>query len=185
MPLTPAHQPLIAELAETAMAMSRDIAAAALAARAVEEKIALATAYEKLARSVRLSVALAAKLEREERAEARRARAAAEAGMSPELRALTSRIEQRKAVVGEAARRAIERDCEGEDAEVLEQALGDVLEELALLPRFASAPLSDLAAEVRRLLRLPETLAVSLPDDIRRARAGGAPARAAALAGPS
>jgi hypothetical protein len=157
MPTRDHHKQLAAELADTAMALARDIAAKAMAAEAVEDKIALAGAYDRLARAVRLSIQLCEKLERPQAAEDA-------AGLTAAERAAGAKFTLRKAQVRDAVRRSIEQDYEGEDAELLEAALDVVLQEQALSQRFMDRPAGETVTIVRKILELPEHPKVWLPD---------------------
>jgi hypothetical protein len=160
MALRDRHKEFAAELAETAMALARDIAEAALKAEAVADKIALAGAHERLARSVRLTIQLCERLERNE-AQAERP------GDQPDITALERRItpqlDLRKAQVRAAVRRSIEQDYEGEDAEILERALEGLLEEWALTRRFMNEQPIEMVSLLRRSLKLPDNPRIELP----------------------
>lgn len=156
MSLRERHKDFAAELAESAMALARDVAQAALTAQAVAEKVALTQAHERLARSVRLSIQLCERLERAERDEADRSPGAA----APPLEALERRVEPqvalRKAQVRAAVRRSIEQDYEGEDAELLETALDIFVNEQALSREFMTRPAAEAVGQIRKGLRLRE-----------------------------
>jgi hypothetical protein len=84
------HGAMLAELAELGLSLARDLHAAALAAETPAERQGLATAFHRISRSVRQTMALEAKLERDarraEREDPQFARKAAEQRREAEAR---------------------------------------------------------------------------------------------------
>ncbi|WP_091741088.1 hypothetical protein [Phenylobacterium immobile] len=158
------HKEFAAELAEAGMALARDIAEAALKAEAVADKIALAGAHERLARSVRLTIQLCERLERNA---AQAERPSDQPDITALERRLAPQLDLRKAQVRAAVRRSIEQDYEGEDAEILERSLEGLLEEWALTRRFLDEPPMAMVSVLRRKLKLPDDLRVELPQAAR------------------
>jgi hypothetical protein len=135
------HLRLLQELAELGMTLAR-----AVAARAVETGDAdLGLAFTRIARAVRQTVALEAKLADE--------REAVRAGHIQRLAQETAaRGRRRKKLVEDAVERAIDAECHGETAEAL---LGDLYERL-VDPRddagFADRPIGELVAGICKAL---------------------------------
>lgn len=145
---------MLAELAEGAMALSRDQLEKSLAAEARDDKIAYAQAHERAARSVRLSIALHQKLERGEREPAA-------AALSPNQKGLIDR----QGMLRAAVRHSIRQEYEGEDVETLETALNVLLDEYVMDRGFAFEPLRPYAASIRKTLGLHADARVILPPD--------------------
>jgi hypothetical protein len=158
------HKQVVAELAETAMALARSIAEKALAAESVEQTIELTQAYERVARSVRLSIDLCEKLDRHDRDDARAARADRYVGFSVHGAARQRQHDDRVDAVRAAVRRSIEQECEGEDSDAFEAALELALEEAALNDGFDSISAGQWTAVLRKKLGLPEHLTLDVPD---------------------
>ena len=68
---------MLGELADVAMDLARDMAGRAMAAESLEEAERMSLAFDRMARSVRLTLSLEARLERELKSEARAAQAEA------------------------------------------------------------------------------------------------------------
>src|SRR5258705_8925277 len=103
---------ILAELSELGLALARDLQARALAATDIAEASELGLAFQRVSRSVRQTLALEAKLERdrlradrEDRTEAQNAR--------------TAYAERRKTQVQVAVKRCIRYEHSGYDAENL------------------------------------------------------------------
>jgi len=134
---------ILGELSELGLTLARDLHARALAAETVEDAQAAALAFHRISRSVRQSLALEAKLEREMAAEARTA----------VERARIERIAQvsdRQREVVRAMNRLIWTEAEGDEdeAEMLGDDLGARLDEAALAPGFLEIPLETLVARL-------------------------------------
>jgi hypothetical protein len=116
-----AHAAALSALTALGVEMASNIQAAALTAEAAEDKHRLATAFARVARSVRQSIALDAKLAREAR---QAAREAAQDGR----RAVEAEGERRRKRVKLSLEREIWNEAEGEDAERLLDALDEQLD---------------------------------------------------------
>lgn len=158
------HRQIVAELADTAMALARSIAEKALAAETVAETIELTGAYERVARSVRLSIDLCEKLDRHDRDDARAACADRYVGLSVHGAARQRQHDDRVDAVRAGVRRSIEQECEGEDSDAFEAALNLALEEAALNDGFDSIPAAQWTTTLRRKLGLPEHLTLDVPN---------------------
>lgn len=121
---------ILAELSELGLALARDLQARALAAEDVATAGELGLAFQRVARSVRQTLALEAKLERDRQRDEREDRAAAE-------RALAAHAERRRAQVRIAVKRYVRYEHSGYDAENLLHELDDRLDEDALHDLFA------------------------------------------------
>lgn len=141
---------LLDELSGLAMAMARDLQAAALAASDASEKTDLALAFQRTARSVRQTIALKAKLERDHVQAAREVReAAAEAC---EVRRKTRQVEIRRGV-----ERVLWDEGDEEDAEFMLMEVDGLIERAALDADFETAPVAT------QIARLCEELGVARP----------------------
>ena len=120
---------ILGELAELGLSLARDLHSAALAAEDIAEKSKLAEAFHRTGRSVRQSLALHAKLGRDD------ARAEREAHAET-LRETDRRIRHRKAQVKAAVGRLIWIEHEAEEAEALELQLDAHLDEAELSDEF-------------------------------------------------
>jgi hypothetical protein len=141
---------ILAELSELGLGLARDLQVRALAATDIAEASELGLAFQRVARAVRQTLALEAKLDRdrqradrEDREDARNARAA--------------HAERRKAQVQIAVRRCIRYEHSGYDAENLIDELDDRLDEDALHDVYAGD--SDIDLHIARMcaeLGVPE-----------------------------
>ena len=147
----------LAELTQLGMALARDLQAAALAADTPEEKAELAQAFHRVARTVRQSIALRARLAREDRREA--AEAAAE------------RIAARKAQVRARVRGMVWDEAEPCDCAALLEDLDERLCDAEHLPGFEGAAVEAHIARLRGELGLEP----GVPAARRRAAAAAAP----------
>jgi hypothetical protein len=149
------HGRILAELAELGLSLARGLHARAGAAETPQDAERLALAFHGLSRSVRLTLALEARLERERLKAAREDRDHA-------ARDLRERVYVRKAQVRAAVTRQVlaEAETEGEDAEALLDDLHERLEEEALYEAFALGPVEACIARIRSGLGLaPEPCA--------------------------
>ena len=121
---------ILAELSELGLALARDLQVRALAADDVKTAGELSLAFHRVSRSVRQTLALEARLDRDRLRQDREARADTE-------RAKTTRAKRRKAQVKAAVERCIWSEVEGDEAERLVDELDDRLEEDALSDMFA------------------------------------------------
>src|SRR5690349_3387401 len=108
------HGRVLAELSELGLGLARDLQARALAAEDVKTAADLGLAFHRIARSVRQTLALEARLERDrERAAREAAQAAAEAAAAEPRR--TPRVARRLVEVRAAVERVICAETEGEE----------------------------------------------------------------------
>jgi multidrug efflux pump subunit AcrA (membrane-fusion protein) len=121
---------ILAELSELGLTLARDLQARALAAADIAEASELGLTFQRVSRSVRQTLALEAKLERD------RQRADREDRDEAQL-ARTAYAEQRKAQVKIAVKRCVRYEHDGFDAENLLDELDDRLDEDALHDLFA------------------------------------------------
>jgi hypothetical protein len=121
---------ILAELSELGLALARDLQACALAADQASEKAELSLAFHRTSRSVRQSLALEAKFERDHQAAQREDGEVAK-------RAATFHVEKRKALVKLVVERCVWSEADGEEAEKLLSDLDDILELDALSGTFA------------------------------------------------
>jgi hypothetical protein len=146
--MTERHGRVLAELTELGLELARDLQARGLAAEDAKAAADLSLAFHRVARSVRQTVALEARLERDRQRLAREARS----DLQRETRA---RVQQRKAQLGAAVRREIWTEAEGEEAERLLDDLDDWLDEESLADGFAVAPIEAHIERIRADLGLP------------------------------
>jgi hypothetical protein len=160
---------LLPELAELGAAVARKMAARIDKAQDDAAAATLASAFERASRSVRMCLALMARLAADRR---RLAREDAEAGRL----VLEHRRKQIRTVLG----RIIEQTAEPRAVPHLTQELRERLEEEKLFETFADGPVEAHIARIRKLLDLPEAEA-----DAPKAEAPGAaiPTPAVAKAG--
>ena len=142
---------LLGELAELSMSLARDLHACALAAETPEEKAAMAAAFQKTARSVRQSLALHARLGREERQEARAADDLARAAAETAEAGRAAKVIRRRRQVQRAVERLIWSEVENPDdedqtdeADALARAMEEAIEVAAEEPDFADVPFGAL-----------------------------------------
>ncbi len=160
---------MLGEIAELGLMVARELAVRLRECEDVDQTVALAGAFHKASRVVRLTLALDAKLEREAArdaaAEAREAREieedlAEEARMS----APADPVEARKGRVRNLVNRLLWTESEGEeeDYEVLFDDLNARLDEAALSPGFEDLPIETLARRVIADMGLSAPFALSL-----------------------
>jgi hypothetical protein len=133
---------ILAELSELGLALARDLQASALAADDVATKSELGRTFHHVARSVRQTLALEARLERDRQRAGREDRAEAEHHR-------TAHAERRKAQVKIAVKRCVRYEHAGFDAENLLGELDERLEEDALHDLFAGE--DDIDVHIARL----------------------------------
>ena len=138
---------ILAELSELGLTLARGLHAKALAAETAEEAQALGLAFHRISRSVRQTIALEAKLDRERRRQDHDDRRDAEQRDEAKAR-------QRKAQVRSAVERAIWAEAEGDEAELLICELDDRLGDDALAEGFLDAPIETLIARIQGELGL-------------------------------
>jgi hypothetical protein len=139
---------ILTELSELGLDIARDLHARALAAETPEAAGELALAFQRVSRSVRQTLALEAKLERDRARQDREDRADA-------AREHTTRIHRRRTQVRLAVERAIWTEAEGDEAERLVDDLDDLLDERVLDDDFDATPLDAQIDRIRADLGLP------------------------------
>jgi hypothetical protein len=138
------HGRVLTELAELGLGLARRLAARAEASQDDAAAEALALAFHRVSRSVRLTLALESRLAGERRQGLR------------EDRVLTARaVEARKDQVRAALTRAVQAERETDDAERLLDELDERLDEDALFDRFLAGPVEACIARIRADLGLP------------------------------
>ena len=143
------HGRILAELAELGLSLARDVHARAEAAETPEQTATLATAFHRLTRGVRQTLALEARLERD------RVRADRE-DHAEAVRAEKQRASRRYDQVKAAVERLIWTEAEGEDAEQLLADLEDHLDAETLSDDFGQDPLDRHIAKLAKNLGLPD-----------------------------
>ncbi|MBS0364082.1 MAG: hypothetical protein JSR98_22130 [Proteobacteria bacterium] len=170
---------ILGELSELGLMLARDLATAARAAEDPDEKTALVAAFQKTSRTVRLTLALDFKLQRDAAREAREVaeserRAAADAAQrETQIRKATeaaalgpARItpqEHQKRRVKAVLNRLLWNESEGdeEEYEILLEDLDARLYEAEDAPGFADLPIEVLAAKLAADMRLSGELVVT------------------------
>jgi hypothetical protein len=132
---------ILGELAELGMSLARDLHGRALAADTPKAVVDLGIAFHRISRSVRQTLALEAKLDRDREQAARGDRVEA-------VRERQGRISQRADQVRAVTARAIWTEAEGDEAERLLNDLDDWLEVESFARDFADRPIEDLIARV-------------------------------------
>ena len=150
---------ILAELSELGLGLARDLQACALAADQASDKADLSLAFQRTSRSVRQTLALDAKLERDRQTAEREHREGAK-------RAEAFRAARRKAQVKLAVERCVWAEADGDEAETLLADLDDHLERDALSDAFAG----DDPVEVH-IARLCAELGVETPETLAARRA--------------
>jgi hypothetical protein len=170
---------MLGELAELSLGVARELATRVRESEDAGETVALAGAFQKMSRVVRLTLALDAKLEREAARDAaadaelaRQTQAAAEVDAAlrragfPGAAASSSPdpLAARKARVRGLMNRLLWTESEGEeeDYEVLVEDLNARLDEAALSPDFETLPIEALARRVIADMGLTGEFALSL-----------------------
>jgi len=149
------HGRILAELAEIGMTIARELQAQALAAETPETQAQAVAAFPRVARAVRQTLALEARLKRD----ARRAAVEVEAHARREL---DLRIRRRKTLVRAEMRRAIGEATPDDDDELFHDRIEDLRDRLdidLLDADFADRPLEEVIADLHIQLGL------ELPDD--------------------
>jgi len=163
---------MLGELAELGLMVARELAVRTRESEDVAQTVALADAFQKVSRVVRLTLALDVKLERDAARDAREARKAeAEAQAQAARRAEASAphaapdaSEARKSRVQNLLNRLLWNECEGdsEDYAVLFDDLSARLDEAALSDDFATLPIEALARRVAADMGLSGDVTLSL-----------------------
>jgi hypothetical protein len=158
----------LGELAELGLMVARELAVRTRESEDVDQTVALAGAFQKVSRVVRLTVALDFKLERDAAREAEDARAKAEAKTPEPDPAPTPRVanpvEARKDRVRNLLNRLLWNECEGDsdEYEVLYDDLTARLDEAARSPDFETLPIETIARRVIADMGLSGALTISL-----------------------
>ena len=142
------YELMLAELCELGLGLAREVQGQALTAKDAGETAELTLAFHRVARSVRQTIALDAKLDRAQERAAREARAET-------AKADSARRHARKARVRLAVEREVWSEYEGDEAEGLVDELGDLLDVEALDEDFAEGPIEAQIARIRDQLGLP------------------------------
>jgi len=156
--MTARHVSILAELAEIGMAISRELKTQALEAEEPQVRAQAVLAFPKVARAVRQSLALEARVQRDLVRHQREMTAAA-------TRQAKERLTRRKAQVRFAVERAIEAACPDleqldDEAEARLEDLRERLDDDLLEPDFADMPFPEAVARLHRALGLDP------PDDL-------------------
>ena len=141
---------ILAELAELGLSLARVAHERALAAETPEATSELALAFHRISRSVRQTLALEAKLERDRAHQDREVRAEA-------ARQHENGVARRKNQVRMAVERSVWNEAEGAEAERLIDELDDLLEEEALSDSFTADPVEAHIERIRADLGLAAT----------------------------
>jgi hypothetical protein len=184
---------MLGEVAELALVVAKELTVRLRESEDVGETVALADAFQKVSRVVRLTLALDFKLERDAARDAREAAREAEqveakAAERAQLAALgfaappaaRSPIEARKSRVRSLLNRLIWNECEGdnEEYEILSDDLTSRLHEAALSGDFATLPIEAIAQRMIADMGLSGELTLSLSET----PANGEPQRTPELA---
>jgi hypothetical protein len=161
---------MLGELAELGLMVARELAVRTRESEDVDQTVALAGAFQKVSRVVRLTLALDFKLERDAARDAREAESAkAEAEAATDTptdwaQRRADPIRARKDRVGNLLNRLVWNECEGdsEEFEVLSDDLTSRLEEAALSEDFATLPVEVIARRVAADMGLSGELTLSL-----------------------
>jgi hypothetical protein len=158
---------MLGELAELSLMVAKELAVRLRECEDVEQTVALADAFQKTSRVVRLTLALDFKLERDAARDAKEAAREAEAVAPPPVppaRPASSRIEHRKSRVRNLLNRLLWTESEGdeEDYEVLFDDLTARLDEAARSPDFEELPIEVLARRMIADMGLTGELTLSL-----------------------
>jgi hypothetical protein len=142
------HAPILAELAELGLSLARAVHEKALAAETPAELAEMTLAFHRISRSVRQTLALEAKLERDRARRDLEVRAEADRGRQ-------EAAERRKRQVRIAVERTIWAERESYDeAERLIDELDDILTEEALSDEFLAGPVEAHIERIRQDLGL-------------------------------
>ena len=160
---------MLGELAELGLMVARELAVRTRESEDVAQTVALADAFQKVSRVVRLTLALDVKLEQDAAREARKAEAEAQAQAARRAEASAPRAapdasEARKSRVQNLLNRLLWNECEGdsEDYAVLFDDLSARLDEAALSGDFATLPIETLARRVAADMGLSGDVTLSL-----------------------
>jgi hypothetical protein len=143
------YEGMLAIIAEQGLSLATALHDRAVQAEAAEQAASLAMAWNRTTRSLRQTIALADRLDRDRRHAEREARAEAD-------RDHDRRLDRRKAQVKAAVERLIRTEAEEDEAEQLIDDLDDLLKAEALADDFAADPLDAHIARIATDLGLPD-----------------------------
>jgi hypothetical protein len=169
---------MLGELAELGLMLARDLAVQARAAEDAQEKVALAAAFQKTSRAVRLTLALdfqlerqAARADREAELQSREDLAARDRGEREAAQLAESAAdpadlppaERQKARVRNVLNRLLWAEAEGdrEEFDVLVEDLAARLDEAAQAEGFADLPIEALAQRLKSDMQIEGRLVVT------------------------
>ena len=159
---------MLGELAEVSLMVAKELATRLRESEDTGETVALAGAFQKISRVVRLTLALDFKLERDATREARDAEKA-ETEISEKRRAETppaaaTPVEARKTRVSKLLNRLLWNECEGdsEEYEILSDDLSARLDEAALSADFEDTPIEVIVQRMIADMGLSGDLTLSL-----------------------
>jgi hypothetical protein len=161
------HGRILTELADLGLELARDLQVRARAASSETAAGDLARAFHNVARSVRQTLALEARLERDRKLAAREA--AQEAA-----RERIDRVQKRRGQVRDAVARLIWTEYEGEEAEDLADEAESLAFALSYEDDFLEAPIEASIARIREALGLSAEPSPTgdAPEDVIRASSG-------------
>jgi hypothetical protein len=172
---------MLGEIAELGLMVARELAVRTRESEDVDQTVALADAFQKVSRVVRLTLALDFKLARDAAREARaEAREAAELTEATAALAAPTPIAARKTRVSKLLNRLLWNECEGdsEEYEVLSDDLTARLDEAGRSADFETLPIEVIAHRVIADMDLSGELTLSLCET----PVGDAPGRTPELA---
>jgi D-serine deaminase-like pyridoxal phosphate-dependent protein len=179
---------MLGELAELGLMVAKDLAVRVRECEDVDQAVALANAFQKASRVVRLTLALDFKLDRDaaraareaEKIEVDNARAeAARAALAPSPARAPTPVEARKDRVGKLLRRLLWNEAEG-DADEYDVLLDDLsarLDEAARSADFETLPIETLARRVIADMELSGGLTLSVCEAATKDAAAASPER--------
>jgi len=159
---------MLGELAELGLMVAKELAVRLRESEDVDQTVALAGAFQKVSRVVRLTLALDFKLERDATREAQKAEAeAAEQRRAAAVHApppAPNAIKVRKTRVGNLLNRLLWNESEGdtEEFDVLLDDLAARLDEAARHPDFETTPIETLARRIAADMGLSGDFALSV-----------------------
>ena len=160
---------MLGEIAELGLIVAKELTARLRGSEDVDETVALAGAFQKVSRVVRLTLALEFKLERDAARDAREAerdRAEADEYREAMTPSAPGPLEARKTRVSNLINRLLWNECEGDsdEYEVLFDDLSARLDEAALSADFETLPIEVLAGRVIADMGLSGELTLSLAE---------------------
>ena len=166
---------MLGELAEQGLRVAKELAVRLRECEDADQAVALANAFQKVSRVVRLTLALDFKLDRDaaratreaEQAAAETARAdAARAALAPRPARAPTAVEARKDRVGKLLHRLLWNESEGdtEEFDILREDLDARLDEAALSADFETLPIETLARRVIADMGLSGDVTLSLAE---------------------